>query len=209
MASRLGIDDKDPDIKSLLRDLVYADCYQDFNIKFNTLDIFKKISTTIKKNNDEIITNNKDIIKYINKNIEGSNITTVYEYFKQTGLLTPEKLGKLTLKEDKVLDTIFGDKVFENIRTILRDNHKQYFEGAMELPKGNEININIKEKIKRKYKYSAYPTKNNGEYYNIPYSYREVSNNNNFIILVDASFFSFSSCSLLLLSESSRSFLSN
>jgi len=194
MESSLGIDDKDPDIKSLLRDLVYADCYHDFNIKFNTLDIFKKISTTIKKNNDELITNNNDIIKYINKNIEGSSITTVYEYFKQTDLLTPvnRNLGNPTLKENEVLDTIFGEGVFEGIRTNLKNNHKEYFNGTMGLPKSNEININIKEKIRRKYKYSAFPTKNNGEYYNIPYSCREVSNNNNFILLDDASFFSFS-----------------
>jgi len=194
MESSLGIDDKDPDIKSLLRDLVYADCYHDFNIKFNTLDIFKKISTTIKKNNDELITNNNDIIKYINKNIEGSSITTVYEYFKQTDLLTPvnRNLGNPTLKENEVLDTIFGEGVFEGIRTNLKNNHERYFNGTMKLPKGNEININIKEKIRINYKYSAFPKKNNGEYYNIPYSCREVSNNNNFKLLNDAYFFSFS-----------------
>lgn len=195
MVSRLGINNKNPFIQNLLGDLAFADCYHDFSDSKMFTKLIEKIST-IKKISDKDV-NGKAIVDYINKQISNENpsIKTIYSYFEKTDLLTPatEKLDNKELKENKILDNILGDGIYKGIKEMLKNNEKLYLEGTQQLPKDSIMNINIQGQIIRNYKYSLYPTKKNGEYYNLPYSYREVSNNNNFILLDDASFFSFSS----------------
>ena len=197
----LGINEQNEFIQNLLGDLAYADFYHDFSDS-TMFDKLKTEISKIKKLNKENI-DGENIIEYINNKINSRvpnrgevlrPVNTVYEYFQATDLLTPaiEKLDDNYLKEDKILDTILGNNIYKGIKQILKTNEENYFKGTMALPKDRPLNINIGE-IRRNYKVSAYPTKKDEEYYNLPYSYREVSNNSNFIILIDSSFFSFSS----------------
>ena len=190
----LGINEQNEFIKNLLGQLAYADFYHDFsNLKFKTAKLFKEVSKILKTTESEIKL--KEVMDYVNKNIKDKGIETVYEYFKFTDLLIPvtNNLNDNDLKEDKILETILGNNVYKDIKETLTNNEEEYFKGAMVLPKDKPFTINIGREIRRNYKYSVYPTKKGEEYYNLPYSYREVSNNNNFILLIDSSFFSFSS----------------
>ena len=60
---------------------------------------------------------------------------------------------------------IILNRIFNENKTI--NNEEKYFDGIEQLPKDFNMDINIKNEIVRKYKYSVYPTKKNGEYKDI------------------------------------------
>jgi chemotaxis protein histidine kinase CheA len=65
---------------------------------------------------------------------------------------------------------------------------------TLDPPKNVPLPINIENEIKRSYTYSAYPVKVRGEYYNLPNVFSQLSSTNKreFVLLIDSSFFSFS-----------------
>ena len=57
----------------------------------------------------------------------------------------------------------------------------------------NKIHININNgEILRTYKYSCYPTKLRGKFFNLPFAFEKLTNTRTFVLLIDASYVSFS-----------------
>jgi len=188
----LGITDKSSIIKDLLGLLTRSDFHHDFSdIKVKKLA--KQLLNSTPQNAPYYY--QSKMKEFIERNKEES----IYNIFSNTNLLTPSD-NKIYINTDKVIKEILsldiskikGElKENEDKYGLLKDINKYKIEDIKITPPINEnIKINYKNKISRAYEYSCYPTKVRGEYFNLPFVFRKLTNKNNFIFLIDSTLFS-------------------
>jgi len=176
-------------INNLLLILARADFQHDFS-KVNLTKILEKLSST-----QNIKTPNIDT-SWIKNNIRNNNSKDVFDFFKTSNILTPYRFDQ-SISEKQALELILGS-TFTDIQNKLKEDEEKYglldAQKTLDPPKNVPLPINIENEIKRSYTYSAYPVKVRGEYYNLPYVFRQLSSTNKreFVLLIDSSFFSFS-----------------
>jgi hypothetical protein len=192
----LGITDKSDIIKDLLGLLTRSDFHHDYNKKAVTIgELATKLRETAPLNPSHSI----DIYKKrINEFVKKNKEKNIYDIFSNTNLLTPSE-KKEFIKTDKVIKEILGFEM-SNIKRELKENEDKYgllkdinkykIENIIKPPINKGITINYKNKIKRDYQYSCYPAKVRGEYFNLPFVFRKLTNKNNFIFLIDSTQFS-------------------
>ena len=183
----LGITDKSQVIKDLLGLLSRSDFYHDFAmIKVKTL--VKQLKSSIPINAPSYYTSK------INEFIEKNKDKSIYDIFENTNLLTPSDKKEI-IKTDKVIQEILNLDI-KKIKDELKENEENYGllkeakEDTIKPPTNIKIDINYQNKIRRNYEYSCYPTKVRGEYFNLPFVFRKLTNKNNFILLIDSTLFS-------------------
>lgn len=176
-------------INRLLFLLSRADFQHDFS-KVNLDKILEKLSST-----QNIKTPNIDT-SWIKKDKKKFDSKDVFEYFKTSDILTPFTFDQ-SITEKQALELIIGSS-FTHIQNTLKENEERYgllvAEKTSDPPKNVPLPLNIEGEIKRNYTYSAYPVKVRGQYYNLPYAFTQLSSTNKreFALLIDYSFFSFS-----------------
>jgi len=188
----LGIDSKDKEINDLLCLLSRSDFHHDFaKIKMNT--IYGKLLSS-----ENIKSKTKDYIKRVTEFKSKSENKSIYDYFEKTNLLLPSE-NKEYLSEINILEKIIGLNMSGIKRELInkedsyglqKEMNKYKVEDIQMPPTNKPFDINYKNKILRKYQYSCYPAKVRGEYFNLPFAFRKLANNRNFVLLIDSSYFS-------------------
>ena len=188
----LGIDSKDIEINDLLCLLSRSDFHHDFaNIKMH--NIYAKMLKS-----ENLKSNSKNYITQVTELKSRSANKSIYEHFENTNLLLPSN-NKEYSSEINILEKIIGLIMSSIKREVinkqdsygLQKEMSKYKVEDIEYPPINKpFDINYKNKILRKYQYSCYPAKVRGEYFNLPFAFRKLANNRNFVLLIDSSYFS-------------------
>jgi hypothetical protein len=217
MATELGVQSSSEKMQRVLAKLARSDTWHDFskinlkktiNLIENSALIDEKLQSTQydKDDEDENMSGGgekKVDVRFLEKLSQGKS--NVYQFFENTDFLVHRK-DDIFMDEDNVLEKILGD-IYRNIRNSLEENEDAY--GLLKEPstytnvikpmlhpenekEENKIHINIENgEILRTYKYSCYPTKLRGKFFNLPFAFEKLTNARTFVLLIDASYVSF------------------
>jgi hypothetical protein len=179
----LGIVDKSDITKRILEIFSKSDFKHDFSISNSS--IIKALRESVPLGTGKV-----NYLRKVNEFNSTIGTKSIYEFLKdEYSKILPVSVNSHAKTEDQILKDILNISYTTWRNELLNFN----LEDKLMPPEKRDIIIDLGT-IKRNYKVKFHPTKDKKMYYNLPNTFKQISNGKNkFVLIIDASFFPMSS----------------